>query len=139
MTNNPTSQETELNILRKATIMITRREGREFGNYEEIRKCDDCLVRAVSDRGQIFIDVGSEALPGRWFDFREVAKVLSYSSETEKMTLDAQVTMLLEKTRSLSLEFKSNPSGFAKRMDDYATLRTQSLKDMLINNRPRDV
>ncbi len=125
-----------LDILRQATKAVSRKEGEDFGNFEETRGQDGGLVRIISDRGQIFIDIGSPHLPGRWFDFRDVAKVLGLAGDAEAICVSEQVALWLKSTKLLSMAFTSDAAALARKLDEYATARTQPLKNELIRNRP---
>jgi len=71
-----------------------RRAGERFGDIEEIFSKGTLLVRVVSDRGKLGVDIGSLDVPGEWFDLQYVMPLLNGEPVAPPYTPERQLGFL---------------------------------------------
>jgi hypothetical protein len=48
-----------------------------FGNWITLLQSNDCQIRIILDRGQVFIDAGPSLAPNEWFDLNLITAFLA--------------------------------------------------------------
>jgi len=69
---------------------------RDFGNAVVVLESDECSIRVVRDRGQVFVELASAAEPGNWFPLERVIEAIggSASGLAPAMELEAASSLI---------------------------------------------
>ena len=74
----------------RVTIIEDKYDPKHFGNALSVAASPTVLIRLISDRGQLFADVGSASGPRQWFDVRSVLGLLGIANSNSAVWSSAE-------------------------------------------------
>jgi hypothetical protein len=91
-----------------------------FGNAQAVFRVDSLLMCLIRDRGQVFVEVGSADMPGRFYQFDDVSVAMGWRSTDDVFARKEpeQVGTILSKIREnfaeLKQAFSASQEGFTR-------------------------